>query len=181
MIFLTVGSHEPFDRLVRGVDAWCAARGGGDDVFAQITARASYRPQHFPAVASMTPEAYLERFEEASCIISHAGMGTIINALVRGKPIAVLPRSGHLNETRNDHQHATVRHLGSRPGLLVAQSECDLGATLDRLVTLGATGDRLPRYADETLLGRLRGIIHGDDTTCRSSSVGRVTQIARPG
>ena len=28
MIFVTVGSHQDFDRLIRGVDAWAAARGG---------------------------------------------------------------------------------------------------------------------------------------------------------
>ena len=44
MIFLTIGSHEPFDRLVRYVDEWCAERGRDDAVFGQITKRAEYIP-----------------------------------------------------------------------------------------------------------------------------------------
>ncbi|MEM7005951.1 MAG: glycosyltransferase [Pseudomonadota bacterium] len=160
MIFLTVGSHEPFDRLVRGVDLWCGAAGKGDQVMGQITARANYRPKHFRSVESLEPEAFSQVFEEAACIVSHAGMGTIISALDSGKPIAVMPRRGHLNETRNDHQYATTRQFADYPGLLVAESEEDLAPTLDRLISLDTTNNAIPRYADTALLGALRSIIH---------------------
>ena len=57
LIFLTIGTHEPFDRLVRAVDEWCAARGRAD-VFGQITDRAIYLPRHFEHVGQMAPAAY---------------------------------------------------------------------------------------------------------------------------
>lgn len=161
MIFLTVGSHEPFDRLVRGVDAWCGARRNRCEVFGQITGRAHYVPKHFRTVPHLSPAEFAERFRQASCIVSHAGMGTIINALVAGKPIAVMPRRGHLRETRNDHQYATVRRLKGRAGLLVTETEEDLPMVLDRLLELRSEGERVSRYADAALIDTLRETIHG--------------------
>jgi len=163
LIFLTVGSHEPFDRLVQGVDKWWASRGGGSGVLAQITERATYKPRNFPFVPALTPSVFTKTFSEASCVISHAGMGTIINALSTGKPIAVMPRRGHLHETRSDHQFATVQKLGSRAGVLVAQTEDDLPATLDRLVTSSSNGGKIARYADQQLIDAIRAIIHNRD------------------
>lgn len=133
MIFLTIGTHEPFDRLVRAVDDWAARRGTGAQIFGQITEpRAeALRPQHFPWVARLTPEDYERRFLSANLIVSHAGMGSILTALQYNKPIVVMPRRGHLHETRNDHQFTTVRELGARPGIRVAEDEAALPAALD--------------------------------------------------
>lgn len=133
MIFLTIGTHEPFDRLIRAVDGWCAARGTGAQVFGQITEPkpGAYRPQHFDWVARLSPQEYDRRFAAAGLIVSHAGMGSILTALHHAKPIVVMPRRGHLRETRNDHQFTTVRMLGNRPGIFVAEDETCLGSVLD--------------------------------------------------
>lgn len=161
MIFVTIGSHEPFDRLIRAVDLWAGDRGCGDRLFGQITDRAAYRPQHFEAVAHLDPAAYAARFEAADVIVSHAGMGTIITALTAPKPIVVLPRRGHLGETRNDHQYDTLVGLGEKPGLFAALSEEDLPAVLDRVIDgSSATGAALGPYADPALTDALRRFIH---------------------
>ncbi len=59
MIFLTVGTQLPFDRLVAAVDAW-AARQPGQEVFGQISdpGPAGYRPKHFAWVADLDPAAF---------------------------------------------------------------------------------------------------------------------------
>ena len=162
MIFLTIGTQEPFDRLVRAVDAWCASAGKGDDLFGQITERADYKPKHFEWVPSVTPEVFRTRCQQADFIVSHAGMGSIITALTYGKPIAILPRSADLKEHLNDHQQATAKRLGSRPGLMVAQSEAELPGLLDKLAAgNGATGgEALAPFADARLIETLRAFIH---------------------
>lgn len=161
MIFLTIGSHEPFDRLVRAVDDWCAATARGAEVFGQITDRAGYRPQHFQSVDRVSPEAYRARCREADLIVSHAGMGSIITALTYGKPILVLPRRGHLHETRNDHQYATVRRLGDRPGIFVALTEADLAPLLDRLAggESAVSDGTIRAHADPRLIEAVRALI----------------------
>ena len=165
MIFLTIGTHEPFDRLVRAVDGWCAAR-GRKDVFGQITdpGKTGYRPAHFEWVARMTPDAYRGAFEDAEFIIAHAGMGSIITAFDLGKPIALLPRRGHLRETRNDHQFATVQHLAGRPGLFIAEAEDDLPAVLDKVAAKAAdwNADAVSPFAQDSLIAAIRDEIRGD-------------------
>lgn len=161
MIFVTIGSHEPFDRLIKAVDQWAGARGCGDKIFGQITDRAAWLPQHFEAVAYLDPAAYAARFEAAEVIVSHAGMGTIITALTAPKPIVVLPRRGLLGETRNDHQYDTLVGLGEKPGLFAAMTEDDLPGLLDRVKEGGAsTGDALGPFAEPMLTDTLKRFIH---------------------
>lgn len=161
MIFLTIGTHEPFDRLVRCVDEWCGMRGDNVNVFGQITDRAEYAPQHFQSVASLTPEDYAKQFEAAEFIVSHAGMGSIITALSKQKPIVVLPRRGHLRETRNDHQFATVQHFKDWPGIFAAEDEAGLVAHLDQIADgEAAKSHKISPFADETLLNTLHDFIH---------------------
>ena len=162
MIFLTIGTHEPFDRLVRCVDEWCAEYGYREQIFGQITEHAKYHPKNFEAVASLEPREYDRRFSEADLIVSHAGMGSIITALVKRKPIVIMPRRGHLNETRNDHQFDTVQRFRSRPGVLAAQDEAELWNILDQVVGENLVPEQaiLP-FADDQLIGAVQDFIDG--------------------
>ncbi len=165
MIFLTIGTHEPFDRLVRAVDDWYGAAPRGMPLFGQITAPGpdGYRPRNFEWVARLDPVAYADRMAAADLIVSHAGMGSIITALHLGKPIVIMPRRGHLNETRNDHQFTTVKMLGDRPGITVAQDETVLGPAMDRaLAALSGPGaGRIPALADPGFTDALRAFLTG--------------------
>lgn len=165
LIFLTIGSHEPFDRLVRCVDDWAGDTGGGARIFGQITVRASHMPQNFEYVATVRPAEYTRRCTEADLIVSHVGMGTILTALSVGTPALLMPRRGRLGETRNDHQIATARHLGDRPGLHIAETEGELPAMLSRLTgEASASFDRLSAVADPRLTATLRDYIFRGQT-----------------
>ncbi len=162
MIFLTTGSHEPFDRLVQAVDDWAGQTGA--EVFAQITARSELAPKHMHYAQHIEPEDYNSRCEAAPFLVAHAGMGSILSALRLAKPIVVLPRRGHLGETRNDHQFATVQKFRNRPGILVAETETELAGKLSEaqaLVDSGKLADEpISRFAEESLITAIRGIIH---------------------
>jgi UDP-N-acetylglucosamine transferase subunit ALG13 len=152
VIFLTVGTQLPFDRLVAAVDAWAGAQGAaqgdaqgrarGAEVFGQISdpGPAGYRPKNFAWVADLDPAEFEARFSAASHIVAHAGMGTIIGALGQRKPLLVMPRRAHLGEQRNDHQFATVQRLCTRPGILAAFEADEVPARLDALLA-GGTAD----------------------------------------
>lgn len=162
MIFLTLGTQLPFDRLVRALDGWCATR-ARDDVFGQIADPGpdGYRPQHFDWVAHLAPEAYRARFAAADLIVAHAGMGSIITAMELGKPIVLMPRRADLGEHRNDHQMATAKRFAERPGIRVVQDDCALIEALERpqdgkdLSTEG-----FAPFAEPRLLDALRGMIN---------------------
>ena len=164
MIFLTVGTHEPFDRLVRYVDNWCASRSEGPQVLGQITENAGYKPLNFRTVATLEPSEYQRAFREADFVVSHAGMGSIITALSERKRILILPRRGYLNETRNDHQFVTMEYFRDKPGIYVAEDEELLLKVLDQLVegnTVESGG--ISPYASQELIDELSAFI--DEST----------------
>jgi UDP-N-acetylglucosamine transferase subunit ALG13 len=108
----------------------------------------------------LSPDEFDAEFERARLIVSHAGMGTILTALSRSKSIVVMPRRGHLGETRNDHQYATVLHLPKSPGLWVAHDETELAPILEEaLASGGASGPAIQQFASEDLIDTLRDFI----------------------
>ncbi|GAB1404972.1 MAG: glycosyltransferase [Lentimicrobiaceae bacterium] len=149
MIFLVVGTQEPFDRLVSAMDEW-AATSGYTDIFGQI-ADSSYLPKNFSYARFMDPETFNEKFKTASLIVAHAGMGTILQALQLAKPIVVLPRLYKYHETRNDHQVSTAKSLEKLGFVHAVYSGEELIETLNKRDTL-QTAPPIGPAASETLL-----------------------------
>jgi len=161
LIFLTVGTQLPFDRLVAAVDAWAAAR-GRSDIFGQIADPGlnGYRPENFEWVADLDPAEFEARFGTASHIVGHAGMGTIIGALGASKPLLIMPRRAHLGEQRNDHQFATAQRIGARTGILTAFEADEVANRLDTLLDQTAeSAPAISRFADPRLTDAIRAAI----------------------
>ncbi len=119
MIFLTVGTRFPFTRLVKAVDAAVANSLIDDKVFAQI-GNDSYVPQNMEFVQLLEKHEYDRYANEASALISHAGMGSISLALSLNKPLLVMPRMRSCKEHVNDHQVDTAKRFESLGHVLVA-------------------------------------------------------------
>jgi len=119
MIFLTVGTQFPFDRLVKAVDLAAGVSGFDEKIVAQI-GNSFYRPKSFKATRSVEKAVFDQYFAEAESIISHAGMGTITMALEHKKPLLVMPRMKKYGEVVNDHQFAIAKKFEQLGYLLVA-------------------------------------------------------------
>jgi UDP-N-acetylglucosamine transferase subunit ALG13 len=132
MIFLTVGTQFPFERLVMAVDHLFEEGLMPEDVFGQIGA-STYKPRHFETVVSLEKNAYDDRFRQASAIISHAGMGAITMALDQSKPLLVMPRQRKYREVVNDHQEAVADRFEALGHILVARDGIQLGEKVARL------------------------------------------------
>lgn len=161
MKFLTVGTQLPFDRLVKHVDAWARARSA--NVYAQV-GPTEFEPRFITAVRRLEPRDFGVKMREATAVISHAGMGTILTALQLGKPIVVMPRLAKFKEHRNDHQLATAKQLIGRPGILVAMNEEELASRLDALESMTAFEGVAERASGE-LIEAIRAFIDNDATT----------------
>ena len=166
MIFVTVGSDVPFSRLVKQVDVW-SKDNPGQRIFAQVgrLGPADYVPQAMAWTEMLSADDFDRRCAEARLIVAHAGMGSIISALQIGKPIVILPRSGRLRETRNDHQFATAKRFSDRPGIFVAWSEGDLDAAIGQAAAaiMECALPPLPEYAPFEFTDRLGRLIRGID------------------
>lgn len=156
MIFVTVGTDQPFNRLIRIVDEW-ARENNRTDVFAQIGEGAT--PPSFIAHSQfLEPPEFSKKFTEADLIIAHAGMGTILSALRYQKPILVFPRRASLGEQRNEHQLATAKHLSALGKVNVAFDDVELRAMLQQVETLKPKAP-IGAAASESLVTAIRDFI----------------------
>jgi UDP-N-acetylglucosamine transferase subunit ALG13 len=158
LIFVSVGTMMPFDRLVKTADDWAAAH-PAQDVLIQI-GDGRYVPQHARHVRLLKSAEYRSVVAGAALFVAHAGMGSIITAIQTGKPLLMLPRRHALGEHNNDHQLATVRNVANRPGLHHVEDEAELGAAIDRL--LDRAGDApapISPHASDGLIDAVRAFI----------------------
>jgi len=157
MIFVTVGTDQPFDRLLRIVDRW-ASETGRRDIFAQV-GKGAWQPNFIESTDFLPPAEYRRRLDTSSLIISHAGMGTILTALLNGKTILVMPKLASLGEHRNEHQTATARKMMSLRNVNVAFDENELWQRLNNLGQLSPPA-RIGRFASGGLIASVREFIH---------------------
>jgi len=163
MIFLTVGTQFPFDRLVKAVDD--AFHDGllGEEIFAQV-GESSYRPRNFESVRSLDKSLFDQWMQNASAVISHAGMGTTMGALDNAKPLLVMPRQKKYGEVVNDHQMAIAKRFAELGYVLVAYDAKDLPEGIRRLrnfaprkrkADLNAVADRINHFLNTLSKSRL--------------------------
>ena len=160
MIFVTIGSMFPFDRMIRAMDAWAAAEGRGEEILAQIGA-GDYEPRHMTWVRKLDRRTYAETIRRSRLVVAHAGVGSIVTAGELRRPIVVLPRRAHLGEHTSDHQVETVGWLRAKSWVHVADDEGALPACIAAATEAAARGERLAAAADPAFIARLRRFIEG--------------------
>ena len=138
MIFLTVGTLFPFDRLVKAIDKAVADKVITEDVFAQI-GREAYKPKNFDSAEVLDKHTYDSCVINSSSLISHAGMGSIAIALNNNKPLLVMPRMHRHREHINDHQIETAKKFEMLGHILAAYQAGELADKLIELRTFVPT------------------------------------------
>lgn len=160
MIFLTVGTQFPFDRLIRAVDQVVSQNGFDEKIVAQIGI-GSYQPRGFEGIESIEKELFDRYIHESSAVIGHAGMGTIAMALDSHKPLLVMPRRKKHGEVVNDHQVAIAREFEQAGHILVAYTEDQIPEKIRQLKSFipqprktnaKAVIDRITRFLNEQAL-----------------------------
>ena len=114
------------------MDEWAAAN-PAVPVYVQIGS-GRYEPVHAQFVRMMPPTEFRRRVAEARLFVAHAGVGSILSAIQAGKPMLMLPRLQAEGEHNTDHQVATAKDIGARPGLHVARDAADLKARVSALL-----------------------------------------------
>lgn len=127
MIFLTIGTQLPFDRLVRAVDT--IALEVDEPIFGQIGVSA-VRPKNFEWVESLTPLDFNSKFLGSRIVVAHAGIGTILAGQAMQKSLVLMARRASFREHRNDHQLATITQMKAIPGIYEAESKDELRVLL---------------------------------------------------
>ncbi|MER2998966.1 glycosyltransferase [Pontibacter populi] len=158
-VFLTTGTQEPFDRLIKAIDSITLYL--EDITIIAQTPKSYYQPKNIQVFDFLDPSEFDFYFTEADLIVSHAGMGTVISALEKEKPIIIFPRLIKYKEHRSDHQMATAIKLKELNYVHVAFEEEELksmimSAFYNELKPLYKLGN----YASDNLIIAIREAIH---------------------
>jgi UDP-N-acetylglucosamine transferase subunit ALG13 len=158
MIFASVGSVLPFDRLVRAVDDW-AAENPAHEVFLQI-GQGEYEPRHVPWVRLMTHEEYRRRLQDCSLFVAHVGIGSILQALEERKQMLALARHRSLGEHTTDHQLHTASRFNNVAGLRIVEDASALQSAMSLLVGRPMTpADGIATHASKQLLDNIASFL----------------------
>ena len=153
MIFVTIGTQIPFDRLIEMLDR--IAPELHEDIYAQIL-KGKYKPKHIKTFDFISPDEFEKVFAQARIVVAHAGIGSIVTSLRRSKPLIILPRLASLGEHRNDHQNATAQMIKKNKYAYVATNEKELRELLHMdLRPLKKIGE----FASESLVKSLKDFI----------------------
>jgi UDP-N-acetylglucosamine transferase subunit ALG13 len=155
MIFVTIGTQAPFDRLIRAIDELAVEI--DEPIIAQIN-KEHYIPKHLKTIEFLSPDEFDKLLEEARLIIAHAGMGTIISALMKKKPIIVMPRLAYLREQRNDHQLATTMKMNELGYVHAAYDNTQLKALISNkdLASLHSLGEQASEQLVKSIAAFIR-------------------------
>jgi len=129
-IVAMVGTKGPFDRLL---EALAGYRARHPDASIWVQHGPGSLPEGLMGAPLIRREELIARMDEADVVVTHAGSGSVRDALTLGHRPVVVPRLERHGEHVNDHQLELVEALGDRIEGLV-----DL-ARLDEAVARAAT------------------------------------------
>lgn len=136
MIFITVGTQLPFDRLLETFVEWFDISGYAGEVVAQVGEESQFTHPDMKVFKTLSSDEYYQWFCQAQGVVSHAGMGGILSCLDHGKRGVFLPRQYALAEHRNDHQLDTAKAFaGQYPTLAFCLDKQAFFSALDALVS----------------------------------------------
>ena len=105
MIFVTVGTQKfPFERLIRAVDMLTGENTViHEPVYMQI-GTSKYIPKNCQFERYLSRASMSQKIQECFLVITHAGVGTILEAVKYGKKVLVVPRLKKYGEHVDNHQ-----------------------------------------------------------------------------
>jgi len=124
LIFITVGTgRQGFRRLVEGIDQLVGSGALAEGpVLMQIGHIAGFVPRFCEWQDFFGPEDFARWLREADVVVTHAGCGTLRQAIRLGKTPVVMPRLRRYGEHVNDHQLELLEAFSSA-GLVVPALE----------------------------------------------------------
>lgn len=119
MIFVTVGTQDkPFVRIIKSIDE--AVKKGliKDEVIVQA-GHTKYVSDNLKILNYIPFNEFEQYVKNADIIITHGGVGSILNAIKQKKRVIAVPRLSKYKEHINDHQLQVIDKM-SKDGYIIA-------------------------------------------------------------
>lgn len=131
MILVLLGTqNKPFNRLLKAVEKEIKEGNIKEEVIAQ-TGFTSYTGNLINAFDYKHKNEIDELIKTANIIITHGGVGTIIDCLKLGKKIIVVPRLKKYKEHTNDHQLQITKEFAEKGYVIPLYNLKDLCKAID--------------------------------------------------
>lgn len=135
MIFVSLGTQDkPFKRLID----YCENLNLDEEIIVQV-GLTEYQSDKLKIKYFLSADEFNQYINDARIVITHGGVGTIINALKKHKKIIACPRLAKYHEHHNDHQLEIIEEF-SKDGYLKALGEND-----DLLALIKSMDDFIPK------------------------------------
>ena len=123
MIFVTVGTQDwSFKRLIEAVEKAVIDKKITDEVIVQA-GNTKYESEYVKILNYIPFEEFTSFMDKADIIITHGGVGSILNAVKLGKKVIAVPRLAKYNEHVNDHQLQVIKKMTDDGYILSTEDE----------------------------------------------------------
>jgi len=112
MVFVMAGSMPPFKRLIEALKG-LSPKWRGEVLYQGLTDPSGGLP--FKTLGFVERAEFYKRFEEASILVSHCGIGSIHDCVTSGKRTILVPRRADFGEHFNNHQLEVFEEMSARP------------------------------------------------------------------
>ena len=104
MILVMLGTqNNSFHRLLEEIDRLIESGKINDEVIVQA-GYTKYESQNMKVIDFVSNDEIEKLEQQADCIITHGGVGSIIGSIEKGKKVIAVPRLKQYGEHVNDHQ-----------------------------------------------------------------------------
>lgn len=132
MILVLLGTqNKPFDRLLKAISKEIKNGNIKDKVVAQIGCTV-YKDENIEMFDYRPKEEINELINKANIIITHGGVGTIIECIDLGKKIIVAPRLSKYKEHTNNHQLQITKEFAEKGYIIPLYKFSDLSDALHK-------------------------------------------------
>ena len=132
MIFVSLGTNDKdFSRLLREIDRQIELGNIKDKVIVQ-SGFTKYESNNMSIVDLMSMSEFSDNIKNCDFLITHGGVGTILDGLKYGKKIIAFPRLSEFQEHVNNHQIEILDEF-HRCGYILSGDVSDLSRLLDEV------------------------------------------------
>lgn len=133
MILITLGTQDKeFTRILEKVDELIERKIIKEEVVVQA-GHTKYKSKNMKIFDYVSKKKLEEYMDKASFIITHAGVGTIFDALKKDKKIIAVPRLAKYKEHNNDHQLEIVEEFSKENFILPVYEIDELEEALKKI------------------------------------------------
>ena len=133
MILVTLGTQDkPFSRLIEAVEKQIELGNIKDEVIVQ-SGCTKYKSDKMKIIDYIPIKEFGDLLKKADFIITHAGVGSIIEGLKNNKKVIVVARKKEYGEHVNNHQEQILENFGEKGYIIPVYNLEDLNKGLEKV------------------------------------------------